>query len=127
MKDEVLIDSDVLIWYLRGKPGLTEEIQRLIENNGLYSTPVTVTEIFAGSRPSESKLISHVFNLIQVVEINYDMGKLAGEFLNKYRKSHGLELADSMIGAATSYYELKLWTYNYKHYPMLSEKQFFLF
>jgi predicted nucleic acid-binding protein len=39
--------------------------------------------------------------------------------------SHNVTLADAVIAAVTVYYDLILWTLNRKHYPMLSEEQFF--
>jgi len=42
------------------------------------------------------------------------LGKFSGEFINKYRKSHGIELADSLIAACCKAYEFKLWTLNKK-------------
>ena len=50
------------------------------------------------------------------------IGKVVGFFINKYRKSHSVELADALIAACVKVKELKLWTLNKKHYPETFEK-----
>ncbi|MCY7410161.1 MAG: hypothetical protein LH473_07800 [Chitinophagales bacterium] len=46
---------------------------------------------------------------------------LRGEYLKKFQNSHGVQLGDTLIGAASEVYDLKLWTLNKKHYPMLKQ------
>jgi len=46
------------------------------------------------------------------------MGKKAGEYLQSYAKSHGLELGDALIAASAHITNVPLWTLNKKHYPM---------
>ncbi len=55
------------------------------------------------------------------MELNKEIGKIAGQIVNKYGKSHGVKLADAFIAASSEYYNYKLWTLNINHYP--SEKQ----
>jgi predicted nucleic acid-binding protein len=38
--------------------------------------------------------------------------------LRRYRKSHGVELADALIAATAVAHSAMLWTRNRKHYPM---------
>jgi predicted nucleic acid-binding protein len=58
------------------------------------------------------------------LEIDEKVGKLAGEYLNIYRKSHGMTLADALIAACSKIYDLRLWTLNKKHYPMFAKDDF---
>jgi predicted nucleic acid-binding protein len=53
-----------------------------------------------------------------------DTGKLAGEFMNRYRKFHNVTLADALVAASARLNNLKLWTNNKKHYPMLDGDEF---
>lgn len=43
--------------------------------------------------------------------------------MNKYRKSHNVELADSLIAYSCKVYGFKLLTLNKKHYPMMNDKE----
>lgn len=120
----IIFDTDVLIWILRGKEEVIEKAKQIIENtNGyVYITPIQITEIYAGARKREIPSIERLLNSFKHIEINSEIGKLAGEFLNKYRKSHNVELADSLIASCCIVYGFKLWTFNKKHYPMIKEE-----
>ena len=124
MKNSVLLDSDVIIWFLRGRVDIKEKLQKFFLEETLYTTPVSVAEIFAGLRPHESKMIKEFFNQLNISTITYDIGCMAGEYLNKYSKSHSLELGDALIAASVLTFNLKLWTLNTKHYPMLQSHDF---
>ena len=78
-----------------------------------------IAEIYAGARKKELKQIEMLLNSFRKIEINEEIGKLSEEFMNKYRKSHNVELANSLIAACCKVYRFKLWTLNKKHYPMI--------
>jgi predicted nucleic acid-binding protein len=42
----------------------------------------------------------------------------AGAYLARFRRTHGVEIADALIAAAASTAGLRLWTLNRRHYPM---------
>ena len=45
-------------------------------------------------------------------------GRVAGSYLARFARSHGLELGDALIAAAATTSGVRLWTRNRKHYPM---------
>jgi predicted nucleic acid-binding protein len=91
----------------------------------LYITPVQIAEIHAGMRKKEREKTKKLLDSLLIIEIDREIGKLAGEFVKKYGKSHSVKLADALIGAATIVRGMKLWTFNKKHYPMFNEKEFY--
>ena len=116
---KILLDSDVIIEWLRGHPPFTEQMVALIEAHAdLCWTPVSIAEILAGSRKSEAEAIADLFLLIETLPITSDVGRKAGEYLKSYAKSHGVELGDALIAASASSSDRQLWTRNRKHYPM---------
>ena len=121
----IIFDTDVLIWILRGKEEIIQKAEKLInETNGyVYITPVQIAEIYAGARKKELKQIEKLLNGFRKIKIDEEVGKLSGEFMNKYRKSHNVELADSLIAACCKVYGFKLWTLNKKHYPMMDKEE----
>ena len=121
----ILLDSDIIIWFLRGKEDIVSIIHNLIIKNKLYVSPISIAEVYAGVRPKEEKLINAFFSLIETINIDNSTGKLAGKYLNKYSKSHNVEIADSLIAATVINYSLKLWTLNKKHYPMIKRGEFY--
>ncbi len=122
----ILIDSDIIIWILRGNSDIKnkfEELARQTEGQ-LYITPIQIAEIYAGIREKE-KIETELFldSLLQL-SIDYQIGHLAGTYLNKYKKSHGITISDGLIAASAKKFNLKVWTLNRKHYPMLSANDF---
>ena len=116
----VLVDSDILIEVSRGKNG--EILSRWLElshseNLVLYS-PVTAAELWAGALPQEQKQLKSLFQTLLCVPIDEVAGVRAGGYLQKYRRSHGVELADALIAAAAVQHGAALWTRNRKHFPM---------
>jgi predicted nucleic acid-binding protein len=63
-------------------------------------------------------LIANLFRALLSVPIDAETGRQAGEYLRKYRKSHGVELGDALIASGAALHGAKLWTGNRKHYPM---------
>jgi predicted nucleic acid-binding protein len=116
---KILLDSDVVIEWLRGRLPVVEKIQKLIvQQSELFWTPVSIAEIYAGVRKGEENDIANLFLLLESVTIKPTVGQQAGHYLRMYAKSHGVQLGDALIAASASVEGLALWTLNRKHYPM---------
>ncbi len=121
------MDTDILIWVLRGKEEIKKKLTKaVIETEGsLYITPIQIAEIYAGVRKSEEETTKRFLNSFNLIPIDAEIGQLAGRFISQYRKSHSVELADAIIAAASVINNFKLWTLNRKHYPMIKEREFY--
>lgn len=116
---KVLLDSDIVIEWLRGHEPFVHRIQTLIEGHAqLFWTPVSIAEIFAGIRKGEEDSVANLFVLLEPISITPEIGRKAGQFLKSFAKSHGVELGDALIAACASTAGVSLWTLNRKHYPM---------
>lgn len=115
----MLLDSDVVIEILRGRPGMSERLAAT-ERNGLptYCCAITWAEVGAGLRPGEESATEDFFEARGEVVIDAATGRRAGAYLSRYAKSHHVAIADALIAAAASTAGLSLWTLNRKHYPM---------
>jgi predicted nucleic acid-binding protein len=116
----VLVDSDILIEVSRGRN--MDVVSTWIELSNsdaavLYS-PVSVAELWAGARPSEHDVLRNLFRALTCAPIDEDVGRQAGAYLQRYRRSHGVEVADALIAANAIANNAELWTRNRKHYPM---------
>lgn len=59
-----ILDSDVLIWWLRGREDVVEKIKAFLKDGEkLYITPVNVAEIWAGLRKNEERKVKMIFSL----------------------------------------------------------------
>ncbi|MBI4609883.1 MAG: type II toxin-antitoxin system VapC family toxin [Candidatus Rokubacteria bacterium] len=122
---EILLDSDVIIAWLRGTVPIARLIPGLLGDGHILSwTPVSVAEIFAGARKGEERQLDNLFLVLETLVVSADIGKKAGYYLHLYSRSHGVELGDALIAATASVQEVPLWTLNRRHYPM-RDLQFF--
>jgi predicted nucleic acid-binding protein len=122
----IVVDTDILIWILRGNADVVQQFKAAVAATGgfVYITPVQVAEVFAGMREGEVIKTRDFLQSMLLLPLDYRIGEEAGTFLNQFKGSHGVTLADSMIAAATRCNALKIWTFNRKHYPMLDTNDF---
>jgi predicted nucleic acid-binding protein len=122
----VLIDSDILIEVSRGRnDAVVARWYALSASDAriLYS-PVSEAELWAGARRTEHEALRVLFEALACVPADARIGRRAGEYLQQYRKSHALEIADALIASSAVESGAALWTRNRKHYPM-KEIEFF--
>jgi predicted nucleic acid-binding protein len=115
----VIIDTDVLIWYLRGN----EKAFNLIENLSNFSISViSYMELVQGMR-SKQELNSfrqalHAWNT-DILYISEEISAKAMFAVEQHFLSHSIQLADALIGATAINYGLPLLTGNDKHYKIM--------
>jgi predicted nucleic acid-binding protein len=122
----VLVDSDILIEVTRGKD--KEVLARWVDlsdsDADIAYSPVSLAELWAGALPNEHAALTSLFMALTCVPIDQEIGRRAGDYLKRYKRSHGVDLGDALIAASTVVNGAMLWTRNRKHYPM-KEFQFF--
>lgn len=122
---EILLDSDIIIAWLRGYDPFASSIPTLLDKGEILAwTPVSIAEIFAGVRKGEEARVENLFLVLEAVPLSAEIGRKAGGYLKTYSKSHGVELGDALIAATAYFNGFPLWTLNRKHYPM-KDFQFF--
>ena len=115
----MIIDTDVLIWYLRGN----EKAFNLIENLSNFSISViSYMELVQGMR-SKQELNSfrqalHAWNT-DILYISEEISAKAMFAVEQHFLSHSIQLADALIGATAINYGLPLLTGNDKHYKIM--------
>jgi predicted nucleic acid-binding protein len=116
----VLTDSDILIEVSRGRDkSIVSQWLELGQSDALilYSA-VSAAELWAGARPPEYAALDALFDALLCVPVDAALGRRAGEYLRRYRKSHAVELGDALIAASAVDRGARLWTRSRKHYPM---------
>ena len=115
----MIIDTDVLIWYMRGNDNALHRIEN--SDNFLISV-VTYMELVQGMR-NKNELSSlrqalHAWNA-KILYISEEISAKAMFTVEQYFLSHSIHLADALIGATAIDYGLPLLTGNDKHYKVI--------
>jgi len=119
-----LLDSDVIIWHLRGRKEVTA-ILRDLQKFGLPAcSAFSVLEIQLGVKKGEEEKTDRFINSLGIFDVNREVASKAAQLIRQY-KARGvtLDLPDAIIAATCILHELILVTYNTKHYP-ISEIKF---
>ena len=115
-----LLDSDVIIAYLRGLEQAVDLVNNLLRDGAMMGCcPVNVAEIYAGMREKERNITEKLINSLRFFSANLETAKLAGDMIRDLRnKGITLALADAIIAAVVIQNDLILVTYNKRHYTM---------
>jgi len=113
----VLLDTDILISFLRGNALVREEISSLLDTSVLHCSVVTIAEIHAGMREHERERTIELLDSLIPVDITPKIAEIAGNY-KRTVKSQQLELDDCFIAASAVAKQALLVTGNGKHYPM---------
>lgn len=120
MNRPALLDTDVLIDYLRGVSPAAHYLESL-KTPPLISA-VTVGELFVGARDrDEETKLDRFVGTFEVLPVNLAIARLGGLFRRRYRNSHGTGLADAFIAATAMEHDARLMTFNLRHYPMIED------
>ena len=115
-----LIDTDVLIDYLRGHPAAISVVEERIGESLLSA--LTVAELYQGVREGKERLkLARTLSAFSILPVTQEIAERGGLFSRDFRKSHGCGLADCLIAATADSHGLTLLTLNVKHYPMLDD------
>ena len=113
------IDTNILIDHLRGKREAVEFLTAsILEQNKLVCSVITRIELVSGMRPGEESKIKKLLEVFEEIEVTRKISGIAGLYMNKYAKSHGINTADAIIAASAKYMDASLYTLNTRHFPM---------
>lgn len=118
MKQRFLIDTDIVIDYLRGLPAPAEFIEN--RDDELLLSSITVAELFAGVKGrAEQASLERFVHAFDVIAVDLRIAQRGGIFRRDFAPAHGTGLADALIAATAELSRSVLVTLNRKHFPML--------
>ena len=117
----MLVDTDVLIWYLKGN----EKAYQIIENSSnFFISVVTYMELVQGMRNKKElnnlRKALHIWNA-QILYISEEISAKAMFYVEQHFSSYSMQLADALIGATAIAYGNPILTGNDKHYKILKD------
>lgn len=114
-----VFDSDILIDHLKGNKEATTLLQECIHaGNTPTCSVLTRIGLLSGMRPGEERQLERFFVCFSIIQVTDEIATTAGMYMNRYRKSHGTNVADAIIAATAKHTGYRLYTRNLKHYPM---------
>jgi len=117
----MLIDTDVLICYMRGNKKALEVIENQIS---FYISVITYMELVQGMRNNnELRELRKALQRwqVKILLISEEISAKAMFLIERHYLSHSLQLADALIAATAELNGLPLLTANDKHYRIIRD------
>jgi len=127
MEDNICLDTDFLVNFLRNKKEEREFIGNNEEKSNLATTYINVFELFYGAYKSNEhennvKAVKELINRLYILNLSEESSRKAGEILTRLEKEGNLvDFRDLLIGviALTNNFSIK--TNNVKHFSKIKE------
>jgi predicted nucleic acid-binding protein len=115
----LLIDTDVLIWHLRGYPQATRRLDQLTL---LTLSACSYLEVLQGMR-NKAELVAVQKMLCKrqavVLPITESITQQAITLMESLTLSHGLQMGDALIASTALTHQLPVLTANIKHFAVI--------
>ena len=125
MSKPILVDTDILIDFLRGREQAVSFIN--LESDRIILSSIVVAELYAGARggkgDTEQNTLERFLSMFRIVHVTAVIARLGGLYKRDYGRSHGVSLADAVVAATATLENAALKTLNVKHYPMFNAIQ----
>jgi predicted nucleic acid-binding protein len=119
----MLIDTDVLIWYLKGN----KNAQNIITNNIPFKISIiNYMELIQGMKSkNELRILQKYLKQwhVEIIQVNENISIKAMFLVEDYFLSHSLELSDAIIAATSLEKQETIITANDKHYKYIPNIQ----
>ena len=114
----MIIDSDLLIDYLRGWQPVRSRLQQISANRQLQTTVINQFELLAGARqPKEELAVRELLATLDIVSLDAEASGLAGKLrCDLLATGEDIGMADSLIAGIALARNLPLFTRNRKHF-----------
>ena len=114
------IDSDILIWHLRGNNKALVFLQELQQKREfeLWIGAIQRAEVVFFMRHEEEKDTLLFLSQFKTAVLDQSVVDLGGILYRQWHPSHGLDINDALLAALVMQTGGKLFCLNMKHYPM---------
>jgi hypothetical protein len=117
-----IVDTSVLIDYLRGDQGAAELLEQERAVGPLHASEITRLEILAGMRPAEEDGTRLLLSTLVWHPVDAEVAEEAGALGRQWLPSHHtIDSADLAIAATVILNRSSLLTRNIRHFPMFAD------
>ena len=118
----VLIDTSILIDYLRAHAAAGQLLERERAAGLLHASEITRVEILAGMRAAEEDGTRRLLSALAWHPLDSDVAEQAGALGRRWLASHHtIDSADLAIAATAIHIGARLLTRNLRHFPMFPD------
>ena len=118
-----LLDSDVIIWHLRGRKEVTEMLMDLQKFGVPACSALSILEVQLGVKKCEEDKTNLFLGSLKICDVNIEIANKAAQIIREHKvKGITIDLPDAVIAATCLLYDLILVTFNTKHYPVAGIK-----
>jgi len=114
------VDSDILIWHLRGQSRAADLLRRLAGEVDieLWTGALQRAEIVFFMRPNEEAATRTFLARFRTEAVSQAIVDRGGEVYRRWHPSHGIQVNDAILAATAALTGGRIYTQNVKHYPM---------
>lgn len=117
-----LVDTSILIDYLRGHPEAAELLERERVLARLHASEITRLEILSGMRSREERATRALLSALAWHPVDAEVTEEAGSLGRRWLRSHhAIDSADLAIAATAIRTGSRLLTRNVRHFPMFAD------
>jgi len=117
----IILDTNIIIELLKGNVETKKLLESINEKDFAISI-ITGMELYYGAiNKKELNKIKKFLENFDLLPINEEISKIGLNLIEKYSKSHGLEIPDALIAATSIYHDIPLLTYNKKDFQYIEE------
>lgn len=119
-----LVDTSILIDYLRGHAGAGDLLERERAADVLHASEITRIEVLAGMRPADEDDTHALLSTLVWHPVDADIAEEAGALGRQWLPSHHtIDSADLAIAATAVRTDARLLTRNVRHFPIFTDLQ----
>ena len=116
--EDILIDTDIVIEYLRSKEKSSTELIKLLQKHNVFLSSISEFELYLGARTERhQKDLEMVFDVVEVIPFDFGCGRIAANIWKSLELTHQHpEIKDVFIAAIAIRNDAWLRTFNEKHF-----------
>lgn len=117
----ILIDTDILIDFIKDNDSAVQCLELLEKEYNLYISSITYLELLIGARNKKDlENLDEFANTFNILHLNQSISEKAIELVKLYRLNKGLLLADGLIASTAIIYDMGLITKNQKDFKFIT-------
>ena len=115
---DILIDTDIVIEYLRSKDKVSTELIKLLQRHDVFLSSISEFELYLGARTKRHQSdLEMVFNEVEMTSFDFGCGRIAADIWKSRELIHQhIEIKDIFIASIAIYNDVWLRTFNEKHF-----------